>query len=200
MGLGIFIVTLIVLCLCGLTDSICRTSWQRFYYLRGVTFFTHDLDYPYPFNIKRVDILSKKENPAKKYKSELVFMPIARNAIAFYDKPVRGSFGTKKRSYFSMLHGVIVNKEGKLTIAGVFDYFGLVFIPVMIASLSAYGFRQYKEGWWINALILAGLMVIFIIGFIYAIRCQKKRFIALSDILVNIGRKEKDKGKEVPEV
>lgn len=193
MGIGLFVLVIGILTACGLSDAILRSTWQRFYYTRGFTFFTKDYDFPYVFNIKRLDILMKRENADKKYKSDIVFNIFAKNAIAFYDKPSRAGFGVKKRSYFSVLHGIMVYKDGKLTVAGVFDYLALLFIPVMMIAITAYSVRTFKEGYWINAVILAALLVIFIIGFIYTLRTQKKRFIEIGNIMVQIGQKEKDK-------
>ena len=193
MGFGLGIIVIFVLAVCGFADTICRTTWKHFYYTRGITFFTQEYDYPYPFNLKRVELLTKRENSDKKYKSDIVFNPLAKNAIGFFDKPGKGSFGTKKRSYFSVLHGVMVYRDGKLTVAGIFDYFALLFIPAMLVSLTAYIVFLFKDGLYINSAILAALMVVLVVGFIVALRKQKSRFTEIGNIMVGIGQKEKEK-------
>ena len=107
MGFGLGIIVILILVLCGFADTICRTTWKRFYYTRGITFFSKEFDFPYQFNIKRIDLLKKRENSDKKYKSDIEFAPLAKNAIGFFDRPGKGGFGTKKRSYLSVLHGVM---------------------------------------------------------------------------------------------
>ena len=193
MGIGLFVIVVGILTFCGFTDAIFRSTWQRFYYTKGITFFNQVYDYPYPFNTKRIDLLIKRENADKKYKSDIMFNIMAKNAIAFFDKPGKGSFATKKRSYFSVMHGIMLYSEGKLTVAGVFDYFSLLFMPALLISLTAYIVRLFKEGYFINALILGAMGIGFIAGFIYALTKQKKRFIEIGNIMVGIGRKEKEK-------
>ncbi|MBR4683460.1 MAG: hypothetical protein IKO95_01390 [Spirochaetia bacterium] len=191
MGFGLGIIVILVLVLCGFADTICRTTWKRFYYTRGITFFSKDFDFPYQFNVKRVDLLKKRENSDKKYKSDIEFAPLAKNAIGFFDRPGKGSFGTKKRSYLSVLHGVLLYHEGKLTVAGIFDYFALLFVPVMMISVTAYIVWLFKQELPINALILAALLVVFVVGFIVALRKQRARFTEIGNIMVSIGQKEK---------
>ena len=191
MGFGLGIIVILVLVLCGFADTICRTTWKRFYYTRGITFFSKDFDFPYQFNVKRVDLLKKRENSDKKYKSDIEFAPLAKNAIGFFDRPGKGSFGTKKRSYLSVLHGVLLYHEGKLTVAGIFDYFALLFGPVMMISVTAYIVWLFKQELPINALILAALLVVFVVGFIVALRKQRARFTEIGNIMVSIGQKEK---------
>ena len=192
MGFGLGIIVILVLVLCGFADTICRTTWKRFYYTRGITFFSKDFDFPYQFNVKRVDLLKKRENSDKKYKSDIEFAPLAKNAIGFFDRPGKGSFGTKKRSYLSVLHGVLLYHEGKLTVAGIFDYFALLFVPVMMISVTAYIVWLFKQELPINALILAALLVVFVVGFIVALRKQRARFTEIGNIMVGIGQKEKE--------
>ena len=191
MGFGLGIIVILVLVLCGFADTICRTTWKRFYYTREITFFSKDFDFPYQFNVKRVDLLKKRENSDKKYKSDIEFAPLAKNAIGFFDRPGKGSFGTKKRSYLSVLHGVLLYHEGKLTVAGIFDYFALLFVPVMMISVTAYIVWLFKQELPINALILAALLVVFVVGFIVALRKQRARFTEIGNIMVSIGQKEK---------
>ena len=191
MGFGLGIIVILVLVLCGFADTICRTTWKRFYYTRGITFFSKDFDFPYQFNVKRVDLLKKRENSDKKYKSDIEFAPLAKNAIGFFDRPGKGSFGTKKRSYLSVLHGVLLYHEGKLTVAGIFDYFALLFVPVMMISVTAYIVWLFKQELPINALILAALLVVFVVGFIVALRKQRARFTEIGNIMVSIWQKEK---------
>ena len=191
MGFGLGIIVILVLVLCGFADTICRTTWKRFYYTRGITFFSKDFDFPYQFNVKRVDLLKKRENSDKKYKSDIEFAPLAKNAIGFFDRPGKGSFGTKRRSYLSVLHGVLLYHEGKLTVAGIFDYFALLFVPVMMISVTAYIVWLFKQELPINALILAALLVVFVVGFIVALRKQRARFTEIGNIMVSIGQKEK---------
>ncbi len=193
MGIGLFILVVGILTASGLSDAVLRSTWQRFYYTRGITFFTKVYDFPYTFNIKRIDLLMKRENADKKYKSDIVFNVFAKNAIGFYDKPSRAGFGVKKRSYFSLLHGILVYKDGKITVAGVFDYFALLFIPVLMIAVTAYSVYSFKDGYWINAVVIAALLLLFIVGFIYALGAQKKRFIEIGNIMVRIGQKEKEK-------
>jgi len=195
MGFGLGIIVILILTLCGFADTLCRTAWKRFYFTKGITFFTKEYDFPYPFNIKRVELLSKRENADKKFKSDIVFNPLARNAIGFFDKPGKGSFGTKQRSYLSVLHGVLMYQDGKLTVAGIFDYFALFFIPALLVSLTAYIVFLFKDGLYINSLILTGLMIVFVVGFIVALRKQRARFTEIGNIMVSIGQKEKDKEK-----
>ena len=192
MGFGLGIIVILVLVLCGFADTICRTTWKRFYYTRGITFFSKDFDFPYQFNVKRVDLLKKRENSDKKYKSDIEFAPLAKNAIGFFDRPGKGSFGTKKRSYLSVLHGVLLYHEGKLTVAGIFDNFALLFVPVMMISVTAYIVWLFKQELPINALILAALLVVFVVGFIVALRKQRARFTEIGNIMVGIGQKEKE--------
>ncbi|MBR3671930.1 MAG: hypothetical protein IKN68_04750 [Spirochaetia bacterium] len=192
MGFGLGIIVILVLVLSGFADTICRTTWKRFYYTRGITFFSKEFDFPYQFNIKRVDLLKKRENSNKKYKSDIEFAPLAKNAIGFFDRPGKGSFGTKRRSYLSVLHGVLVYRDGKLTVAGIFDYFALLFVPVMMISVTAYIVWLFKQELPINALILAALLVVFVVGFIVALRKQHARFTEIGNIMVGIGQKEKE--------
>ncbi|MBO7047662.1 MAG: hypothetical protein J6W33_02035 [Spirochaetia bacterium] len=192
MGFGLGIIVILILVLSGLADTICRTTWKRFYYTRGITFFSKDFDFPYQFNIKRVDLLSKRENADKKFKSDIEFAPLAKNAIGFFDRPGKGGFGIKKRSYLSVLHGVMVYRDGKLTVAGIFDYFALLFVPAMMIAVTAYAVRLFKEGYYINTLILAALLVVFVVGFVVALRKQRARFIKIGDIMIGIGQKEKE--------
>ena len=191
MGFGLGIIVIFILVLCGIADTVCRTTWKRFYYTRGVTFFSKDFDFPYPFNIKRVELLAKRENADKKFKSDIEFAPLAKNAIAFFDRPGKGGFGVKKRSYFSVLHGIMVYRDGKLTVAGIFDYFALLFVPAMMTSVTAYIVWLFKQDLFINALILAALLVVFVVGFVVALRKQRARFTKIGDIMVGIGQKEK---------
>ena len=192
MGFGLGIIVILILVLSGLTDTICRTTWKRFYYTRGITFFSKEFDFPYHFNIKRVDLLTKRENADKKFKSDIEFAPLAKNAIGFFDRPGKGGFGIKKRSYLSVLHGVMVYRDGKLTVAGIFDYFALLFVPAMMIAVTAYAVRLFKEGYFINTLILAALLVVFVVGFVVALRKQRARFTKIGDIMVGIGQKEKE--------
>lgn len=192
MGFGLGIIVVLILVLCGFADTICRTTWKRFYYTRGITFFSKEFDFPYHFNIKRVDLLKKRENSDKKYKSDIEFAPLAKNAIGFFDRPGKGGFGTKKRSYLSVLHGVLVYRDGKLTVAGIFDYFALLFVPAMMISVAAYIVWLFRQGLPINALILAALLVVFVVGFIVALRKQRARFTEIGNIMVSIGQKEKE--------
>lgn len=192
MGFGLGIIVILVLVLSSFADTICRTTWKRFYYTRGITFFSKDFDFPYHFNIKRVDLLKKRENSDKKYKSDIEFAPLAKNAIGFFDRPGKGSFGTKRRSYLSVLHGVLVYRDGKLTVAGIFDYFALLFVPVMMISVAAYIVWLFRQDLPINALILAALLVVFVVGFIVALRKQRARFTEIGNIMVGIGQKEKE--------
>ena len=192
MGFGLGIIVILVLVLSGFADTICRTTWKRFYYTRGITFFSKEFDFPYQFNIKRVDLLKKRENSNKKYKSDIEFAPLAKNALGFFDRPVKGGFGTKRRSYLSVLHGVLVYRDGKLTVAGIFDYFALLFVPVMMISVTAYIVWLFKQELPINALILAALLVVFVVGFIVALRKQRARFTEIGNIMVGIGQKEKE--------
>ena len=196
MGFGLGIIVILVLVLSGFADTICRTTWKRFYYTRGITFFSKEFDFPYQFNIKRVDLLKKRENSNKKYKSDIEFAPLAKNAIGFFDRPGKGGFGTKRRSYLSVLHGVLVYRDGKLTVAGIFDYFALLFVPVMMISVTAYIVWLFKQELPINALILAALLVVFVVGFIVALRKQRARFTKIGDIMVGIGQKEKEPKSE----
>ena len=191
MGFGLGIIVIFILVLCGIADTVCRTTWKRFYYTRGVTFFSKDFDFPYPFNIKRVELLAKRENADKKFKSDIEFAPLAKNAIAFFDRPGKGGFGVKKRSYSSVLHGIMVYRDGKLTVAGIFDYFALLFVPAMMTSVTAYIVWLFKQDLFINALILAALLVVFVVGFVVALRKQRARFTKIGDIMVGIGQKEK---------
>ena len=192
MGFGLGIIVILILVLSGLADTICRTSWRKFYYTRGITFFSQEFDFPYPFNIKRIDLLKKRENADKKYKSDIEFAPLAKNAIGFFDRPGKGGFGTKKRSYLSVLHGVMVYRDGKLTVAGIFDYFALLFVPAMMISVTAYIVWLFRQEMPINALILAVLLVVFVVGFIVALRKQRARFTEIGNIMVGIGQKEKE--------
>ncbi|MBO7430859.1 MAG: hypothetical protein J6U56_07595 [Spirochaetia bacterium] len=192
MGFGLGIIVILILTLSGLADTICRTTWKRFYYTKGITFFSKEFDFPYHFNIKRVDLLSKRENADKKYKSDIEFAPLAKNAIGFFDRPGKGGFGIKKRSYLSVLHGVIVYQDGKLTVAGIFDFFALLFVPALMISVTAYAVWLFKQGLAINALILAALLVVFVVGFVVALRKQRARFIKIGDIMIGIGQKEKE--------
>ena len=192
MGFGLGIIVILILVLCGFADTICRTTWKRFYYTRGITFFSREFDFPYQFNIKRIDLLKKRENSDKKYKSDIEFAPLAKNAIGFFDRPGKGGFGTKKRSYLSVLHGVMVYRDGKLTVAGIFDYFALLFVPAMMISVTAYIVWLFKQELPINALILAALLVVFVVGFIVALRKQRARFTEIGNIMVGIGQKEKE--------
>ena len=196
MGFGLGIVVILILVLSGFADTVCRTTWKRFYYTKGITFFSKEFDYPYPFNIKRVDLLKKRENANKKYKSDIEFAPLARNAIGFFDRPGKGGFGTKKRSYLSVLHGVLMYQDGKLTVAGIFDYFALLFVPALMISVTAYIVWLFKQDLAINAIILAVLLVIFVVGFIVALRKQRARFTEIGNIMVGIGQKEKEPKKE----
>ena len=93
MGFGLGIIVILVLVLSGFADTICRTTWKRFYYTRGITFFSKEFDFPYQFNIKRVDLLKKRENSNKKYKSDIEFAPLAKNAIGFFDRQYGGPQG-----------------------------------------------------------------------------------------------------------
>lgn len=192
MGFGLGIIVIFILTLSGFADTICRSTWKKHYFTRGITFFTKDFDYPYPFNIKRVDLLKKRENADKKFKSDIEFAPLAKNAIAFFDRPGKGGFGIKKRSYLSVLHGVMVYRDGKLTVAGIFDYFALLFVPALMIAVTAYAVRLFKEGYYINTLILAALLVVFVVGFIVALRKQRARFTEIGNIMVGIGQKEKE--------
>jgi hypothetical protein len=192
MGFGLGIIVILILVLSGLADTFCRTTWKRFYYTRGITFFSKDFDYPYQFNVKRVDLLTKRENADKKYKSDIEFAPLAKNAIGFFDRPGKGGFGVKKRSYLSVLHGVLLYHEGKLTVAGIFDYFALLFVPALMISITAYIVWLFKQDLPINALILAALLVMFVVGFVVALRKQRARFTKIGDIMVGIGQKEKE--------
>ena len=90
-----------------------------------------------------------------------------------------------------MLHGVLLYHEGKLTVAGIFDYFALLFVPVMMISVTAYIVWLFKQELPINALILAALLVVFVVGFIVALRKQRARFTEIGNIMVSIGQKEK---------
>ena len=192
MGFGLGIIVIFILVLSGFADTVCRTTWKRFYFTKGITFFTKEFDYPYPFNVKRIDLLKKRENSDKKFKSDIEFAPLAKNAIGFFDRPGKGGFGVKKRSYLSVLHGVIVYRDGKMTVAGIFDYFALLFVPALMIAVAAYGVRLFKEGYYINTLILAALLVLFVVGFIVALRKQRARFTKIGDIMVGIGQKEKE--------
>ena len=192
MGFGLGIIVIFILVLSGFADTVCRTTWKRFYFTRGITFFTKEFDYPYPFNIKRIELLKKRENSDKKYKSDIEFAPLAKNAIGFFDRPGKGGFGTKKRSYLSVLHGVLVYRDGKLTVAGIFDYFALLFVPALMISVTAYIVWLFKQELPINALILAALLVVFVVGFVVALRKQRARFTKIGDIMVGIGQKEKE--------
>ena len=196
MGFGLGIIVILVLVLSGLADTFCRTTWKRFYYTRGITFFSKDFDFPYQFNVKRVDLLTKRENADKKYKSDIEFAPLAKNAIGFFDRPGKGGFGVKKRSYLSVLHGVLMYQDGKLTVAGIFDYFALLFVPALMISVTAYVVWLFKQDLAINALILAALLVIFVVGFVVALRKQRARFTKIGDIMVGIGQKEKEPKSE----
>ena len=196
MGFGLGIIVILILVLSGFADTVCRTTWKRFYYTRGITFFTQEFDYPYHFNIKRVDLLKKRENADKKYKSDIEFAPLANNAIGFFDRPGKGGFGTKRRSYLSVLHGVMIYRDGKLTVAGIFDYFALLFVPVLMVSVTAYIVWLFKQELPINALILAALLVVSVVGFIVALRKQRARFTKIGDIMVGIGQKEKEPKSE----
>ncbi len=191
MGFGLGIIVILILSLSGFADTVCRSTWKRFYYTKGLTFFTKEFDYPYPFNVKRIDLLTKRENANKKYKSDIVFGPLARNAIGFFEKPGKGSFGTKRRSYLSVLHGVLLYQDGKLTVAGIFDFFALLFVPAMMISVTAYCVWLFKQELAINALILAALLIVFVIGFIVALKKQRARFTEIGNIMVGIGQKEK---------
>lgn len=192
MGFGLGIIVILVLVLSGFADTVCRSTWKRFYFTKGITFFTKEFDYPYPFNVKRVDLLKKRENSDKKYKSDIEFAPLAKNAIGFFDRPGKGSFGTKKRSYLSVLHGVILYQDGKITVAGIFDFFAMLFVPAMMISVTAYIVWLFKQELPINALILAALLVVFVVGFVVALRKQLVRFTKIGDIMVGIGQKEKE--------
>ena len=196
MGFGLGIIVIFILVLSGFADTVCRTTWKRFYFTKGITFFTKEFDYPYPFNIKRIELLKKRENSDKKYKSDIEFAPLAKNAIGFFDRPGKGGFGTKKRSYLSVLHGVLVYRDGKLTVAGIFDYFALLFVPALMISVTAYIVWLFKQELPINALILAALLVVFVVGFVVALRKQRARFTKIGDIMVGIGQKEKEPKSE----
>ncbi len=196
MGFGLGIIVIFILVLSGLADTFCRTTWKRFYYTRGITFFSKDFDYPYQFNVKRVDLLSKRENADKKYKSDIEFAPLAKNAIGFFDRPGKGGFGVKKRSYFSLLHGGLLHHAGKLAVAGIFDFFALLFVPALMISVTAYIVWLFKQDLPVNALILAALLVVFVVGFVVALRKQRARFTKIGDIMVGIGQKEKEPKSE----
>jgi hypothetical protein len=196
MGFGLGIIVIFILVLSGLADTFCRTTWKRFYYTKGITFFSKDFDYPYQFNVKRVYLLSKRENADKKYKSDIEFAPLAKNAIGFFDRPGKGGFGVKKRSYFSLLHGVLLHHDGKLTVAGIFDFFALLFVPALMISVTAYIVWLFKQDLPVNALILAALLVVFVVGFVVALRKQRARFTKIGDIMVGIGQKEKEPKSE----
>ena len=196
MGFGLGIIVIFILVLSGLADTFCRTTWKRFYYTRGITFFSKDFDYPYQFNVKRVDLLTKRENADKKFKSDIEFAPLAKNAIGFFDRPGKGGFGVKKWSYFSLLHGVLLYHDGKLTVAGIFDFFALLFVPALMISVTAYIVWLFKQDLAINALILAALLVVFVVGFIVALKKQRARFTKIGDIMVGIGQKEKEPKSE----
>jgi len=196
MGFGLGIIVIFILVLSGFVDTVCRTTWKRFYFTRGITFFSKEFDYPYQFNVKRVDLLKKRENADKKYKSDIEFAPLAKNAIGFFDRPGKGGFGVKKRSYLSVLHGVLLYHEGKLTVAGIFDFFALLFVPALMISVTAYIVWLFKQDLPINALILAALLVVFVVGFVVALRKQRARFTKIGDIMVGIGQKEKEPKSE----
>ena len=76
--------------------------------------------------------------------------------------------------------------------AGIFDYFALLFVPVMMISVTAYIVWLFKQELPINALILAALLVVFVVGFIVALRKQRARFTEIGNIMVGIGQKEKE--------
>lgn len=133
----------------------------------------------------------KRENPDGKYKSDMIFNVLANNAIAFYERPGKAGWGIKKRSYFAVLHGVMVFKERKLTIAGIFDYLALIFIPALMIFVTAYAIRFFKEGLPVNGAVLGVLLLLFVYGFISALVKQKKRFTEIGNIMIEIGRKEK---------
>lgn len=196
MGFGLGIIVIFILVISGFADTVCRTTWKRFYFTRGITFFTKEFDFPYQFNVKRIDLLKKRENADKKYKSDIEFAPLAKNAIGFFDRPGKGGFGVKKRSYLSVLHGVLLYQDGKLTVAGIFDYFALLFIPALMISVTAYAVWLFKQELPINTLILAALLVVFVVGFVVALRKQRARFTKIGDIMVGIGQKEKEPKSE----
>ena len=76
--------------------------------------------------------------------------------------------------------------------AGIFDFFALLFVPAMMISVTAYIVWLFKQDLPINALILAALLVVFVVGFVVALRKQRARFTKIGDIMVGIGQKEKE--------
>ena len=62
----------------------------------------------------------------------------------------------------------------------------------MMISVTAYIVWLFRQELPINALILAALLVVFVIGFIVALRKQRARFTEIGNIMVGIGQKEKE--------
>ena len=63
-------------------------------------------------------------------------------------------------------------------------------------SVTAYAVWLFKQELPINTLILAALLVVFVVGFVVALRKQRARFTKIGDIMVGIGQKEKEPKSE----